>query len=226
MIQRLFRASLGFVVLSVSVAACSASAPEGASESEPLITKCPAGYQASCDTPEGLNPPRVVCSCVPFTFYDVANAPTAGADTCGTTPVPVPTALAPYGCTLGIMVDHVLPRGNLPAVHETQPVWMCPVGTPLPHQLGVVSSPAAQPLAACNWVDGIPHRDTFSEYACEAVEGLQYNSSNCLGSAPSGWIFVLDTEFRFDTNGGGGCTGQCATGVGPKAPLPAGDTHG
>jgi hypothetical protein len=100
----------------------------------------------------------------------------------------------------------------------------------LPKTLGVVNWPFRQPLLACEWANGKPYVPSSdpSALACEAVEGLSHSPDGCLGNAPPGWFFVLDTEFAKQKIVGG-CTGQCGTeptGSGPRAPLPAGDTHG
>lgn len=214
MISRFVRASFALVVvaISVSLAACSGPSPdESSSQSESALVKCQSRLtELSCDSLEGPHGVRVLCTCVPLTgFYDVATA-TVGHDTCGTTPIAIPSAL-PATCTTGVMID------------GDQPIWACPVGTPIPHTLGLVHAPAnSGTQSICSFVDAGANGPANAP--CEAVLGFRYSRSNCIGTAPSGWMFIMDTEWVWQRNDeNGGCAGQCAY---PKPPgLPGDDSN-
>lgn len=211
MVSRFVRTALALAI-PVALLACSSASPENSSsQSESALNnvRCQPGLSERwCDTFEGPRGDRVVCTCEPLTgFREVASAPASGRDTCGTTPVAVPPQLLPYGCTTGVMVDD-------------EPVWLCPLGTPLPLTLGVVVDPRhLGPMPVCVF-NGNPK--PINDSTCEAVEDFTRSSSNCLGTAPGGWMFILDT-YWIPINGGG-CAGQCAM---PTGPDPGeGFTHG
>lgn len=209
MSSRFVRTTLASLVLAVpvAVAACSSGSEDVSSQSDQALTHCPAGLSTlSCDSVELKTGIKVICTCEPLTgFYDVVPAPTQGRDTCGTTPIAIPKALAPYGCTTGVMID-----GN-------QPIWACPPDTPLPHSLGLVHPPEGGTQPVCSFpADGGTRGMTVP---CEAVLGFTFSHSNCIGRAPSGWKFIMDTEWvQAKDQDNGGCKGQCSVPVPPGLP--------
>jgi hypothetical protein len=194
------------LLVGVAVAACSSQSQEASAEGDQALTHCPAGYKLHCETVDFSQPPRTVCTCDPFDFYGVAPPP-AGA-TCSDAKLAVPSALAPYGCTLGVV------SGGLP-------VWACPIGTPFPSSLGVVPKIDGGTMPVCSWGDAGKPTNT----SCEVVWGFTQSTMECVGNAPSGWMFILDGYVLNRDGGNGGCAGQCAMPFPPTGTIVVGTHH-
>jgi hypothetical protein len=167
----------GAVASLLALGGCSSEpgARERAGATEEAVGSCKPGYERECFDPDEGKP---VCLCVRTTFYDVVT-PADPQAVCGGNDVPAPSALAAYGCSTGVLI-------------EGQPVWACPEGTPVPSSLGLVTAPYA-PKGTCAMNGaGVPD---LAELPCESVIGFTQGDGPCVGPAPTGWMYILDTEW-------------------------------